>query len=63
MDDFAHAIGTGISGLVGNALSTIGAVLNGLVERVDSLLPGGSGVVIVVGGALLLLLAWNLLRR
>ena len=44
-------------------LPGVGAVLNGLVERVDSLLPGGSGVVIVVGGALLLLLAWNLLRR
>jgi hypothetical protein len=63
MDDFVHTIGSGISGLVANSLSTIGGVLHGLVDRVDALLPGGSGVVIVVGGALLFLLAWNLLRR
>ena len=63
MDDFVRTIGSGISGLVVNALSTIGGVFHGLVDRIDSLLPGGSGVVVVVGGALLLLLAWNLLRR
>ncbi len=63
MDDFVRTIGSGISGLVGNALHTIGGVFQGLIDRIDSLLPGGSGVVIVVGAALLILLAWNLLRR
>ena len=63
MGDFVHTVGSGISGLVSNALGTIGDVLQGLVAQIDAILPGGSGVVILVGAVLLLLLGWNILRR
>ena len=63
MGDFVHTVGSGISGLVSNALGTIGDVLEGLVAQIDGILPGGSGVVILVGAVLLLLLGWNILRR
>lgn len=61
MDDFIHAIGEGISGLVVGSLSFIGQTLRGIVDTLNQALPGGllAAVVFVA----LVLSAWQLAKR
>jgi hypothetical protein len=61
MGDFIQAIGQGIAGLVTGALLAIGAVLRGMVESANALLPGG--LLALVAFVLLLLGAWALAKR
>jgi hypothetical protein len=61
MGDFVQAIGNGIAGLVTGALETIGAVLRGMVEALNSALPGGLLAVVAFFG--LLAGAWALAKR
>ena len=61
MDDFTHAIGAGISGLVIGSFNFIGETLRGIVAALDAALPGGllAAVVFVA----LLVSAWQLAKR
>jgi hypothetical protein len=61
MGDFLQAIGNGIAGLVTGALQTIGSVLRGMTESLNTALPGGLFAVVVF--FLLLVGAWTLARR
>lgn len=61
MGDFIQAIGSGVAGLVTGALQTIGSVLRGMTETMNTVLPGGLlGVVAFFG---LLAGAWVLAKR
>lgn len=61
MGGFIEAIGQGVAGLVTGALQAIGAVLRGMVESANALLPGGLLAVVAFFG--LLLGAWALAKR
>ncbi|HET9345158.1 MAG TPA: hypothetical protein VFO05_05595 [Candidatus Limnocylindrales bacterium] len=61
MGDFIQAIGQGVAGLVTGSLQTIGAVLRGMVESANTILPGG--LLAVVAFVFLLLGAWALAKR
>ena len=61
MGDFIQAIGQGVAGLVTGALTTIGAVLRGIVESANAFLPGG--LLALVAFVFLLLGAWALAKR
>ena len=61
MDGLGRAVGDGISGLVGGALSGIGAALSGMLDALGRALP--SGALPVIGIALLLLVVVAVVRR
>ena len=61
MDDFAHAIGAGISGLVVGSFAFIGETLRGIVATLDATLPGGLLAAVVFVG--LAVTAWQLAKR
>jgi hypothetical protein len=49
MDGLARSVGDGISGLVGDAVTTIAAGISGIVAAVEASVPGG---MLAVGGVL-----------
>ncbi|MBI2763910.1 MAG: hypothetical protein HYX54_09220 [Chloroflexi bacterium] len=59
--NLAQSIGDGIAGLVGGAVRALGAAIQGLVNALQSLLPGPWFLVIVV--AIVVLVAWSVFRR
>jgi hypothetical protein len=59
--DLLHAIGEGISGLVGGSIAAIAAAIGTMVRALQSVLPGPL-FPIVVGGVIVLFLVW-LFRR
>jgi hypothetical protein len=59
--DLLHAIGEGISGLVGGSIAAIAAGIAAMVRALQSVLPGPL-FPIVVGGVIVLFLVW-LFRR
>ncbi len=61
MDGFVHTIGNGISGLVSGAFAVIGATLRGMVNALDSALPGG--LLLAVVFVILVVAAWQLAKR
>ena len=61
MDGFLHTIGNGISGLVSGAFAVIGATLRGMVNALDSALPGG--LLLAVVFVILVVAAWQLAKR
>jgi len=61
MGDFIQAIGSGVAGLVTGALQTIGSVLRGMAETMNTVLPGG--LLGVVAFFVLLAGAWVLAKR
>lgn len=61
MDGLARAIGDGISGLVGGALTSIGAALAGIVRALETALPAGALPVLAILAALVV--GWRLVRR
>lgn len=61
MDDFIHAIGEGISGLVVGSFSFIGQTLRGMVDTLNQMLPGG--LLAAVAFVVLVLMAWQLAKR
>ena len=61
MDGLGHAVGDGISGLVGGAIHGIGAALTGMVDAVSRALPAGA--LPVIGIALVFLLIVAVVKR
>lgn len=61
MDDFIHAIGEGISGLVVGSFTVIGQTLRGTVDSLNQMLPGGLLAAVVF--VLLVVGAWQLAKR
>ena len=61
MDGLLQAVGNGIAGLVQVAIDTIGAILRGLVNGAERMLPGGW--LFVVAFVALLGAAWVLAKR
>jgi hypothetical protein len=61
VDDFIHAIGEGISGLVVGSFSFIGQTLRGIVDALNAALPGGLLAAVVFVG--LVVTAWQLAKR
>jgi len=61
VDDFIHAIGEGISGLVVGSFSFIGQTLRGMVDTLNQMLPGG--LLAAVAFVVLVLMAWQLAKR
>ena len=61
MDDFTHAIGAGISGLVVGSFAFVGETLRGIVSTLDAALPGGLLAAVVFVG--LVVGAWQLAKR
>jgi hypothetical protein len=61
MDGLGQAVGDGISGLVGGAIASIAAALEGIADSLSAALPPGALPVIGIGAALLVLVA--ILRR
>lgn len=61
MDGFLQSIGNGISGLVAGAFAVIGATLRGMVNALDSALPGG--LLLAVVFVILVVAAWQLAKR
>ncbi|HEX5015841.1 MAG TPA: hypothetical protein VFV72_16975 [Candidatus Limnocylindrales bacterium] len=61
MGEFIQAIGSGVAGLITGALQTIGAVLRGMTETMNTVLPGG--LLGVVAFFALLAGAWVLAKR
>lgn len=59
--DLLHAIGEGISGLVGGSIAAIGTAIGTMVRALQGVLPGPL-FPIVLGAAIVLFLAW-LFRR
>jgi hypothetical protein len=59
--DLLHAIGEGISGLVGGSIAVIAAAIGTMVRALQGVLPGPL-LPLVVGGVLVLFLVW-LFRR
>jgi hypothetical protein len=59
--DLLHAIGEGISGLVGGSIAAIAAGIGAMVRALQGALPGPL-LPIVVGGLIVLFLVW-LFRR
>jgi hypothetical protein len=55
--DLLHAIGEGISGLVGGSIAAIGAAIGTMVRALQAVLPGPL-FPIVVGGLIVLFLVW-----
>ena len=61
MDGFLQSIGNGISGLVAGAFAVIGQTLRGMVNALDTALPGG--LLLAVVFVILVVAAWQLARR
>jgi hypothetical protein len=61
VDGFLQSIGNGISGLVAGAFAVIGATLRGMVNALDSALPGG--LLLAVVFVILVVAAWQLAKR
>lgn len=61
MDGLGRAVGDGISGLIGGALSSIGAAVNGIVSALSTALPAGALPVLAV--LLVLVVGWLIIRR
>ena len=61
MDDFARAIGEGVSGLVAGSFGLIGEVLRGMVDTLNAALPGGLLAIVVF--IVLTFAAWQLAKR
>lgn len=61
MDGFLQTIGNGISGLVSGSFAVIGATLRGMVNALDSALPGG--LLLAVVFVILVVAAWQLAKR
>jgi hypothetical protein len=59
--DLLHAIGEGISGLVGGSIAAIAAAIGTMVRALQGVLPGPL-FSIVLGGVIVLFLVW-LFRR
>jgi hypothetical protein len=59
--DLLHAIGEGISGLVGGSIAAIGTAIGTMVRALQGALPGPL-LPIVIGGVIVLGLVW-LFRR
>jgi hypothetical protein len=55
--DLLHAIGEGISGLVGGSIAAIAAAVGTMVRALQAALPGPL-FPIVVGGVIVLFLMW-----
>ena len=61
MDGLLRSVGDGIGGLVGGALSSIQAALDGIVASLSAALPAGA--LPVVGIAVLIAVGWFLIKR
>jgi len=61
VDGFLQSIGNGISGLVAGAFAVIGQTLRGMVNALDTALPGG--LLLAVVFVILVVAAWQLARR
>ena len=61
MDGLGRAIGDGISGLVGGAITAIGIAFQGILNALSAALPAGA--LPVIGVAVVLLLAALLFKR
>ena len=61
VDGFLQTIGNGISGLVSGSFAVIGATLRGMVNALDSALPGG--LLLAVVFVILVVAAWQLAKR
>ncbi len=61
MDGFLQSIGNGISGLVAGAFAVIGQTLRGMVNALDTALPGG--LLLAVVFVILVVAAWQLAKR
>jgi hypothetical protein len=61
MGEFIGAIGSGVAGLVAGALQTVGSVLRGMAETMNTVLPGG--LLGVMAFFALLAGAWVLAKR
>jgi hypothetical protein len=59
--DLLHAIGEGISGLVGGSIAAIAAGIGAMVRALQGMLPGPL-FLILLGGLVVLFLVW-LFRR
>jgi hypothetical protein len=55
--DLLHAIGEGISGLVGGSIAAIAAGIGTMVRALQQALPGPL-LPIVIGGVIVLILVW-----
>jgi hypothetical protein len=61
VDGFLQSIGNGISGLVAGAFAVIGQTLRGMVNALDTALPGG--LLLAVVFVILVVAAWQLAKR
>jgi hypothetical protein len=61
VDDFARAIGQGISGFVQGSFAVAGDVVRGIIGALNAALPGG--LLAAVAFVVLVVAAWQLAKR